>query len=60
MAKTIVVKTGGKAPVSGQYRPSGGKTEGTFTKGERIPPNNVGVRQSWTLVDKTKHKKPNR
>lgn len=57
MANKIVVKTGAKVPVSGQYRPSGGRTEATFTKGERVPPNNVGERQSWTLVDKTKHKK---
>ncbi len=55
--KKITAKTGGKVPVSGQYRPSGARTEATFTKGEKVPPNNASKRQVWTLVDKTKHKR---
>ncbi|MFA6315156.1 MAG: hypothetical protein WC648_02195 [Candidatus Paceibacterota bacterium] len=55
--KKITAKTGGKVPVSGQYRPSGARTEATFTKGEKVPPNNTSKRQVWTLVDKTKHKR---
>jgi len=57
MTKKIVVRTGEKVPVSGQYRPSGGRAESTFTKGEKATPNNSGKRQIWFLVDKTKHKK---
>ncbi|MDD5639666.1 MAG: hypothetical protein PHR47_02570 [Candidatus Pacebacteria bacterium] len=57
MTKKIVVRTGEKVPVSGQYRPSGGRTESTFTKGDPATPNNIGKRQFWTLVDKTKHKR---
>ena len=53
----VTVRTGEKTPVSGQYRPSGGRTEATFTKGEKVPPNKVSDRQVWTLVDKTKHKR---
>ncbi len=56
MAK-VVARTGGITPKSGQYRPSGGRTEITLSKGDRVPPNNIGVRQSFTLVDKTKHKR---
>ena len=56
MANKIIAHTGGYTPVSGQYRPSGGNTEYTLTKGEKVPPNNVGVRQSFILVDKTKHR----
>lgn len=55
MKSKVVARTGSPAPVSGQYRPSGGKTEFTFTKGERTPPNKEGVRQQFVLVDKTKH-----
>lgn len=51
------VGTGQKVKTSGQYRPSGGNTEATFTRGERVPPNKVGERQIWFLVDKTKHKR---
>ena len=57
MTKKIVVKTGEKVQISGQYRPSGGRTESTFTKGEPATPNNIGKRQIWFLVDETKHKK---
>ncbi len=56
MAK-VIAHTGKPAPKSGQYIPSGGRTEFTLTKGERTPPNNQGVRQQFRLVDATKHKK---
>lgn len=48
-------KTGQKAPVSGQYRPSGSKTEVTLVQGKRVPPTASGA-TTFTLVDKTKHK----
>lgn len=48
------VKTGGIAPVSGQYRPAGMKTEVTFIAGKRIPPASNGA-TTFTLVDETKH-----
>ena len=54
---SIVAKTGHPAPVSGQYKPSGGNTEYTLSKGDITPPNRHGKRQSFVLVDKTKHKK---
>ncbi len=57
MTKKIIVKTGEKVQISGQYRPSGGRTESTFVKGEPATPNTIGKRQFWTLVDKTIHKK---
>jgi len=50
------VKTGKTVPVSGQYRPVGGKTEATFVQGNRVPPSKT-QKQEWVLVDKTKHKK---
>ena len=53
----VIAKTGGKTPVSGQYRPSGSRKEITLSKGGRVPPNNQGTRQVFTLVDKTKHKR---
>lgn len=49
------VKTGQKAPVSGQYKPVGSKTEVTFVQGKRVPPTASGA-SSFTLVDQTKHK----
>jgi hypothetical protein len=52
----IVAYTGKHTPVSGQYRPSGGNTEYTLTRGETVPPNREGARQQFVLVDKTKHK----
>lgn len=55
MPKKIIVRTGEEAQVSGQYKPSGGSTEITLVKGKTVPPNNQGVRQQFTLVDKTKH-----
>lgn len=54
--KKVVAYTGKPAPVSGQYRPSGGNTEYTLSRGDRTPPNRDGVRQQFVLVDKTKHK----
>ena len=54
--KKIVVRTGGKTPVSGIYRPTGGRYESTLDEGERVPPNNQGTRQTWNLVRKAKHK----
>ena len=56
MAKTVA-HTGKPAPVSGQYRPSGGRTEYTLSKGDITPPYRHGARQTFTLVDTTKHKK---
>lgn len=49
------VKTGQKAPVSGQYRPTGSKTEVTFVQGKTVPPTTAG-KTTFTLVDQTKHK----
>ena len=57
MAHKVIAHTGGKAPESGQYRPSGGRHEVTLSKGDRVPPNNEGVRQKFVLVDATKHKR---
>lgn len=48
------IKTGQKVPVSGQYRPTGSKTEVTLVQGKRVPPTTTGV-TTFTLVDKTKH-----
>jgi hypothetical protein len=50
----VKVKTGGTAPVSGQYRPAGKKTEVTMVAGKRVPPTANGA-TTFTLVDKTKH-----
>lgn len=49
-------KTGQKAPVSGQYKPAGSKTEITLVKGKTVPPTPTGATR-FTLVDKTKHRK---
>lgn len=56
MDKKIVTKTGGKTPVSGQYRPLGTNKEITLTKGEKVPPYS-GEAKKFVLVDKTKHKR---
>ncbi len=48
------VKTGQIAPVSGQYRPRGSKTEITLVEGKRVPPTPEGA-TTFTLVDTTKH-----
>ena len=53
--KKTTVKTGGVVPVSGQYKPSNGKTEVTFVSGNRVPPTPTGS-TTFTLIDKTKHK----
>jgi hypothetical protein len=57
--KKVIARTGEKAPKSGQYHPSGApvNVEITLSKGDRVPPNNAGVRQSFVLVDETKHKR---
>lgn len=52
--KSTKVKTGGTVPVSGQYRPTGTKTEVTFVKDKRVPPTASGA-TTFTLTDKTKH-----
>jgi hypothetical protein len=49
------VKTGQNVPISGQYKPVGGKTEATFVEGNKVPPAQ-GKKQVWVLVDETKHK----
>lgn len=49
------VKTGQKAPVSGQYKPVGSKTEITLVQGKTVPPTPSGATK-FTLVDQTKHK----
>jgi len=54
--KKVTTSTGHKAPVSGQYRPSGTRREITLTKGETAPPY-AGEAKKFTLVDKTKHKR---
>lgn len=53
---TTKTKTGQKAPVSGQYKPVGGKGEVTFVKGKTVPPTPNGA-TTFVLVDKTKHRK---
>ena len=57
MPNKVIAHTGKVVQVSGQYRPSGGATEYTLSRGDRTPPNNEGKRQQFVLVDKTKHKK---
>lgn len=56
MAKQIIAYTGRPAPVSGQYRPSGGNNEITLSRGDVTPPNRFGVRQKFILVDRTRNK----
>lgn len=55
--KPVVAHTGHPAPVSGQYRPSGGTSEITLSKGDITPPNRWGSRQKFFLDDATKHLK---
>lgn len=55
--KKVIAKTGHPAPVSGQYRPSGGRNEITLSKGDVTPPNRWGKRQKFFLVDRTKHQR---
>lgn len=56
MTAKISTRTGQTAKVSGQYRPSGSRKEITLSKGDRVPPYS-GEAKSFTLVDKTKHKR---
>ncbi len=56
MSAKISTRTGQTAKVSGQYRPSGSRKEITLSKGDRVPPYS-GEAKSFTLVDKTKHKR---
>lgn len=49
------VKTGQKAPISGQYKPIGSNNEITLVRGKTVPPSSNGVTK-FTLVDKTRHK----
>ena len=55
--KKITVRVGEKVKISGIYKPAGAKTEEVLSKGDRVPPNNVGVQQRYTLVRAAKHKK---
>lgn len=52
----VKTKTGKVAPISGQYRAIGAKSEITLSKGDRVPPF-LGKAKIFVLVDKTKHKK---
>lgn len=54
--KAIKTKTGQKAPVSGQYKPVGSKTEITLVKGKIVPPTPNGA-TTFILIDETKHGK---
>ncbi len=56
MIAKISTRTGQTTKVSGQYRPSGAKSEITLSRGDRVPPYS-GKAKSFTLVDKTKHKR---
>jgi hypothetical protein len=56
MRRKILTRTGQKAPVSGQYRPTGTKQEITLSKGDRVPPYG-GKAKVFVLVDRTKHKR---
>ena len=55
MSKQVYAYTGKPAPVSGQYKPAGGNTEYTLSRGDITPPNNEGELQRFRLVDRTKH-----
>lgn len=52
---SLTVKTGQKAPVSGQYKPKGSKSEVTLVEGKRVPPTVSGATE-FKLVDRTVHK----
>ena len=43
-------KTGQKAPVSGQYKPVGSKTEVTLVKGKTVPPHPRVRLHSYSLI----------
>lgn len=53
---TTKLLPGTKAPVSGQYRNNATRTEVTATRGNPLPPTQKAG-QTYTLVDKTKHKR---
>jgi len=55
MSKMAGLKPGMKAPISGQYKNTGTKTEVTSVKGEKLPPGPKG--STYNLTDKTKHKR---
>ncbi len=55
MTKPAGLKSGEKAPVSGQYKNTKTGTEVTSVKGEHLPPGPKGSK--FNLVDITKHKK---
>lgn len=50
------LRPGSKAPASGQYRNNSTRTEVTVVRGEPLPPT-PRAGQTYTLADKTKHKK---
>ena len=52
---TNTYKPGDTAPTSGQYKNNATGNEVTTVKGECLPPT-PGKGQTYTLVDKTKHK----
>ncbi|HAU07764.1 MAG: hypothetical protein UW46_C0004G0057 [Candidatus Yanofskybacteria bacterium GW2011_GWF1_44_227] len=56
--KHVVVHTGEVTPKSGQYHPAGAprNREITLSKGDRVPPNNQGKQQRFTIIDPTKVK----
>ena len=53
--KKITTRTGQTAPVSGQYKATGSKTEVTLVQGKKVPPTPAGAAK-FTLVDRTHHK----
>lgn len=55
--KKIIVHVGETVKVSGEYRAAGSRYEITLVAGKRVPPNNDGKQQHFTLVRKTKHEK---
>lgn len=56
MTTSKSIRPGTIADTSGQYRNNTTRTEVTVTKGEPMPPT-PGAGQTYTLVDKTKHKR---
>ena len=55
MSKAKGLRSGEKAPVSGQYKNTRTGTEVTSVRGEPLPPGPKGSK--FNLVDTTKHKK---
>ena len=55
MSKAKGLRSGKKAPVSGQYKNTRTGTEVTSVRGEPLPPGPKGSK--FNLVDTTKHKK---